>query len=181
MKFTERSNGYYLEDITETEIRFANLAGRPTKSIYDDPNNPKHVYVLWIYDKEVATSLANMNINVKEITDEKNGSVKYSVQLKAYPKMRLNRKTGQNEQVPKVMLRTLESTVRLSAKSFGLVDGSHVSTCDIRFHPWQYDERKPDCVAVIDELWVSIDEGAGEVDETYLSEKYGYEEELPFV
>jgi hypothetical protein len=74
----------------------------------------------------------------------------------------------------------------VEAASFGLVDSAHVESVDIRLHTWQYDQRKPDQVAVIDELWLTVDEGAGEQDESYLDEKYGYsepeigEDEVPF-
>ncbi len=180
MKFTERSNGLYLEDITSRDVRFANLAGRMTGSIYDDPQRPQHVYVVWI-DEDLVDIFKGLGIKVKEKEDEETGKLSYSVQFKAYPKMRLNRKNGKEEQTPKVMLRTTENTVRLEAGSFGVADAAHVGSVDIRFHPWQWDERRPDCVAVIDELWITVDEGAGEADESYLDEKYGYEDEpLPF-
>lgn len=182
MKLTERSSGFYLEGITKDDVRFANLAGRMTGSIYDDPNRPKHVYVLWIEDKDIVDILKSHHANVSEKPKADNpDEVRYSFQLKAYPKERINRETGKEEQIPKVMLRTTGSTVRLEKGSFGLVDSAHVDTVDIRFHFWKYSDVKPDCVAVIDEIWVTVDEGAGESDESYLDEKYGYEEEeVPF-
>ena len=74
------------------------------------------------------------------------------------------------------MLRTTGSTVRLDDGSFGIVDSAHIQMVDIRLHAWQYDNRKESCVAVIDELWCTVDEGAGEVDDSFLDDKYGYSE-----
>lgn len=176
MKLTERSNGLYLEDIQQVDIRFSNLAGRLTGSIYENPDRPAHVYVLWITDPDIVTALQDYGIRVRERVDEETGDVRYSVQFKAYPKMRMNKRSGKEEPNPKIMLKTTGSTIRLDTDSFGLADSAHIETADLRFHPWQYDDKKPDCVAVIDELWVTVDESAGESDYTYLSEKHGYEE-----
>lgn len=176
MKFTERSNGLYLEDIRQKDIRFANLAGRLTGSIYEDPTRPSHVYVLWLDDEEIIDSLKEHGIRIREKENEETGEVSYSMQLKAYPKIRVDRRTGKEETAPKVMLRTTGSTVRLDMGSFGLVDSAHVETVDIRFHTWQWDDRRPDVVAVIDELWLTVDEGAGEADDTYFEDKYDYDE-----
>lgn len=179
MKFVERSGGLYLEDITKDNIRFLNLAGRMTGSVYDDPDRPSHVLVFWITDEECLAALSELGVRIKQITNEETNEVRYSAQFKAYPKMRINRVTGKEEQYPKVMMKTTANTVRLAAGAFGLVDSSHISEMSIRFHLWQYDSRKPDVVAVLDEIWVLADEGAGEIDEGYLDEKYGYEPE-PF-
>ena len=185
MKFTEK-NGLYLEDITEKDIWVSNLAGRLTNSPYDDPNNPKHVLVLWIEDEEIREKLRELGVRVNEREDKEHPEIKrYSATFKAYPKMRVNRITGKEEQTPKVMLRTTVKTVRLEAASFGLVDAAHLESIDIKFRLWQYDQRKPDRVAVIEEIWATVDEGAHEPDESYLEDKYGYsdgsgEEELPF-
>jgi hypothetical protein len=200
MKFTERSNGLYLENIKSSEIRFSNLAGRLTGSVYEDPNKPKHVLVLWIEDEKIVDVLRGYNLNVKEVNElerimrgsnedrkreveqdkrlakELANTTRYSLEFKAYPKVRTNRSTGKSEQYPKVMLRTTGNTVRLEAGSFGVVDSAHVDNIDIRFHPWQYDDRKPDCVTVLDEVWVTVDESAGEVDDSYFNDKYGYSE-----
>ena len=199
MKLTERSNGLYLEDIEAKNVRFANLAGRLTGSIYEDPDRPKHAYVLWI-DEDIVESLRDLNLNVKEVNEldrimrgsnedrkreveqdrklqkELAGINRYSLEFKAYPKTQQNRKTGRKEQYPKIMLRSTGGTVRLEKESFGLVDAAHIQTVDIRFHAWQYDARKPSCVAVIDELWCTVDEGAGEIDDDYLDNKYEYSE-----
>ncbi len=208
MKYTERRSGLYFENISREEVRFANLAGRLTGSVYEDPSKPQHVYVLWINPEHVDI-LRGMNFNVKEVNEydrimhsenedlknrilsdpefeqECKGLVRYSMQLKAYPKMRVNRSTGKEEQYPKVMMRTIANTVPLAMESFGLIDSAHISSVDIRFHGWQYG-KGPEQVAVIDELWLTVDESAGEIDEGYLSEKYAQppvmnEEELPFV
>jgi hypothetical protein len=187
MKLITRSNGLYLEGIQQNDIRFANLAGRMTGSPYDDPKNPKHVYVVWIDDPGIVQAMMEQHVNVTEKPDVDDPKIlRHSIQLKAYPKMRVNRNTGKEEQYPKVMLRTTQKTVRLDQGAFGLVDSAHVESVDIRLHTWQYDQRKPDQVAVIDELWLTVDEGAGEQDESYLDEKYGYsepeigEDEVPF-
>lgn len=180
MKLVERASGLYLEEIVSTDLRFANLAGRMTGSMYDDPDKPKHEYVVWITDPEILDIFRNLNVNigVKEIEHENvETEVKYSIKFKAYPKIRVNRVTAREEQYPKVVLKTLNNMVRLNSESFGLVDSANIEKVDIKFHPWQYDRRSPNCVAVIDELWVQVNEGAGERDESYLDEKWGYVEE----
>ena len=89
MKFTERSNGSY-------DVHFANLAGRITGPIHDDLQRPQHVYVLWI-DEDLTDIFKGLGIKVKEKEDGETGKVSYSVQFKAYPKIRLNRKNGKEE------------------------------------------------------------------------------------
>ena len=183
MKLTERQSGYFLEVIKRDDIRFANLGGRMTGSRYDDPNKPKHEYVVWIDDPVILDKFKEMNVTISEriFTDEDSGEERsrYSVRFKAYPKTVTNRLNGKTEQRPKVFLKTGSggTPVRLDKDSFGLVDSSVVSDVYIRFHLWQYDERKPDCIAAIDELWCVVDERAGFVDDSYLEEKLGYFEE----
>lgn len=177
MKFTERSNGLYLEDIRQRDIRFSNLAGRLTGSVYEDPSRPAHVLVLWLNDSlDIIDQLREYGIRIKDKQNEETGETTFSMQLKAYPRKVVNRRNGNEEFSPKVMIRTTENTVRLEPGSFGLVDSAHVESMDIRFHTWQWDERRPDVVAVIDELWLTVDEGAGEADQSYLDEKYGYDD-----
>ena len=182
MKFTERRNGLYLEEIKRTDIRFANLGGRLTGSRYDDPNKPKHEYVVWIDDPKILDKFKERNVTISEriMEDEDNPGNTYSrssVRFKAYPKKSINRMNGKEEQRPKVFLKTGENAVRLEKESFGLVDSAYVKDIYIRFHLYQYDERKPDAIAAIDELWCIVDENAGFVDDTYLEEKLGYFEE----
>lgn len=201
MKLVERINGTYLEDIVRNDIRFSNLAGRMTGSMYDNPDRPSHVLVLWIEDPDILAAMANAGVRIKErsaydvlmagnneqrkqevettpaLKKELMETMRHSIQFKAYPKMRTNRRTGAEEQYPKVMMKTTKNTVRLQAGAFGLVDSSHISEMSIRFHLWQWDPKRPDVVPTLDEIWVVLDEGAGEVDESYLDEKYGYEPE----
>lgn len=183
MKLTEKANGLYLENISAKDIRYANLAGRMTNSPYDDPNKPKHVYVLWVEDDDILERLRENHVRISEKEDRDDPKImRHSVTFKCYPKKRVNRFTGKEEQTPKIMMRTTSNTVRLDEGAFGLIDAAHIDTVDIKFRFWKYDQRKPDCVAVIEELWATVDEGAGEVDESYLDEKYGYSEEpeVPF-
>lgn len=177
MKLTERNAGLYLEDITRDDIRFANLAGRLTGSRYDDPNKPKHEYVVWIDDPKILDKFREMNVTISEKVDPETEESRFSVRFKAYPRMSRNPRTGKEEQRPKVMLKTGDTAVRLDKDSFGLVDSSYIQAVHIRFHLYQYDERKPDTIAAIDELWCVVDEHAGFVDDTYLDEKMGYYEE----
>lgn len=188
MKFTERKSGYFLEEIKRDDIRFANLGGRLTGSKYDDPNKPKHEYVVWIDDPAILERFKEMNVTISERIDEETDESRYSVRFKAYPKMTTNRMTGKSEQRPKVLLKSGDNAVRLEADSFGLVDSAYVKDVYIRFHLYQYDDRKPDCIAAIDELWCIVDETAGFVDDSYLEEKLGFfeedsapdDEEVPF-
>ena len=177
MKFTERTNGLYLENIKKEDIRFANLGGRMTGSRYDDPNKPKHEYIVWLDSNDLIDVFLSKNVTVAEKINDDTGESQFSVRFKAYPKMRLNRKINKEEQYPKVMLKTGDKVVRLEKSSFGLVDSAHIKNVDIKFHLYQYDERKPNCIAVIDELWCVVDETAGYIDDTYLEEKYCYADE----
>lgn len=177
MKLTERHSGLFLEEIKREDIRFANLGGRLTGSRYDDPNKPKHEYVVWIDDPVILDKFKEMNVTISEKVDEESGESRFSVRFKAYPKMGMNRLTGKEEQRPKVLLKTGDNAVRLLKESFGLVDSAYVKEVYIRFHLYQYDDRKPDCIAAIDELWCVVDEKAGFVDDSYLEEKLGYYEE----
>lgn len=201
MRLIEKQNyfGPYwvLEGIKQKDIRFANLAGRYTGGVHEDPNKPKHDYVVWIDDEEILEQFRSMSAIVSTNSKEdiqKTGIVRYCIAFRAYPKMRLNRRTMQEEQTPFVLMRTSDGDQRLKASSFGLVDGAHVDTVDISFHLYQYDPPKPDCKCAIDELVCNVDETAGEVDGSFLREKYHFvdgvevdidddgddEEEVPF-
>ena len=194
MKLVESRNGWMLEDILEdrdfnkTEIRFKNMAGRQTNPKY----NPSHVIVVWIDDLDIARFMKDeLHLNVQEreteVKDE-NGDVvgvriRHSLQLKAYPKTRENRMTGKEESLPRVMLKTTSTgkSVRLDVDKFGLLDATRLLSADVKFHTWEYEAGK--AVACIDELWAIVDEKAGEVDGSYLMNKYGYvedNEELPW-
>ena len=199
MKLVEMRNGWMLEDIMEnrdfnnTQIRFKNMAGRQTNPKY----NPSHVLVLWVDDPDMARFMKEeLKLNVSEreteLRDEngepivdKSGNVvtrrRASVQLKAYPKMRPNRMSGKDEPTPRVMLKTPSTgrSVRLEIDNFGLFDSTRLLSADVKFHTWEYEPGK--AVACIDELWAIVDEAAGEVDGSYLMEKYGYSEEEPAI
>lgn len=212
MKFTERSAGLFIEDIRSEDVRYSNLAGRLTGSIYEDPNKPQHVYILWLKSPELVDIFRQLGVNVKETNEydrimnstsesesvkkrreelmsnpklakEAQETVEYSVRFKTYPKMRARRNGNGEEQYPKIMLKTETDTVPLEAASFGLADSSAVSmvSADMRFHLFEYDPRKPR-IAVLDELWITVNETAGEKDSSYLAEKYGYieEDQVPF-
>lgn len=194
MKLVETRNGWLLEDILEdrdfnkTEIRFKNMAGRQTNPKY----NPSHVVVIWIDDIDIANFMRDeLHLNVQEreveVKDEDGNvvgvNVRHSLQLKAYPKLRQNRMTGKDESVPRVMLKTTSTgkSVRLDIDKFGLFDATRLLSADIKFHTWEYDKGK--AIACIDELWAIVDEKDGEVDGSYLMNKYGYVEdgeELPW-
>lgn len=187
MKFTERSRGLYLEGITQTDIKFSNLAGRHTKSQFSDPNRPQHVFVVWIDDEDIVKELKGLGFNVKMDEDTYNDlGERYFLQFKAYPKMKVNRVTGKDETSPKVVMITSGENLRLEKESFGLVDACHIQNIDINFHPWEWEKGKAP-VAVLDELWCTSDESAAGQNENYFEEKYGsfkdYEpgsDEVPF-
>lgn len=181
MKLTLGGNGSHcIEEIKRDEIRFSNLAGRMTGSPYDDPAKPKHEIVVWIDDVDILQAFIDNHVKVSEkheVQEDGTEVVRYSVRFKAYPKVKLNPTNGRNEQRPMVMLKNTTNAIRLKAESFGLVDSAVVKDMYIMFHLWQYDQRKPDCVACIDELWCFVDENAGFIDRSYLQEKFGYVEE----
>jgi len=187
MTLKEMKYGWMLEDIMEdrdfnkTQIRFKNMAGRQTNPKY----NPSHVLVVWIDDPNVARFMRDeLHLNVQEreieIKDENDNVIdiqkRSSLQLKAYPKVRQNRITGKDESYPRVMLKTPSTgrSVRLDIDKFGLFDATRLLSADVSFHTWEYESGK--CVACIDELWAIVDESAGEVDGSYLMDKYGYSE-----
>ena len=185
MKLTERGNGNFtIEGITQKDIKYTNLAARPTKSIYYDPERPQHVFVIWL-DQDVADQLVTAGFKVSQVEDTFNDmGVRPFIQLKAYPKMRVNPATAKEEQAPKVILKTSGNAIKLKKESFGLVDSARINSADISFHSWFYDEHRPP-VAVLDGLWCTADETAGGRND-YFDEDYGYEEpdfvadEVPF-
>ena len=199
MRLVEKS-GYFgpywaLEGIKQSDIRFANLAGRYTGGKYDDPDKPKHIYTVWIDDPEILEWFRSQPITIRTNSKEsieKTGETRYCVEFHAYPKMRYDRRTRREEQTPFVLMRTSDGDQRLKASAFGLVDSAHVDSVDISFHLWQYSDSKPDSVCSIDELVCNVDEQAGEMDGSYLRDKYNYtdyveedeavegEEEVPF-
>ena len=188
MKLVETRNGWMLEDILEdmdfnkTQIRFKNMAGRQTNPKY----NPAHVFVVWIDDDELVNFLKNelhLNVQDREVdVKDENGDVtgvkvRHSLQFKAYPKMRFNRINGKEEPSPRIMLKTTSTgaSARLGIKNFGQFDATRLISADLKFHVWEYDQG---CfLPVIDEIWAVVDESAGEVDDSYLAEKYGYSED----
>lgn len=182
MKVVETRNGIVVEGIEKKDIRFSNMAGRMTGSEYDNPDKPQHVFIVWVEDEDMVRYFADQNLKVKEIEREvkdENGDVVgskvcYSVRFKAYPKMRPNKLTGREEPYPKVIMKTSQDATRVGIGSLGLIDSANISSIDIRYHLYTY---KKDTIAVIDEMWVLVDETAGEVDDTYLAEKYGYYDE----
>lgn len=186
MKFTERRDGLYLEGLTEGDVRFANIAGRLTGSQWEDPNRPKHSYVVNIRDKEIADKLALMGFNVKERVKADTGEFDtFTLEFRAYPgiKERIDRSTGKvtNEVWPKVMLKTVTSDkyVRLGIDSFSEADSIHINQANIRFHLY-FNQRYKRNIAVIDELWVYLSSDYGTPDEDYYESMLGGEEELPF-
>lgn len=177
MKYTEGSRGMRLEGIQRTDIKYRNLAGRATNSKYSDPSNPQHVFVVWIDDEEIVEALKEVGFNVREDEDTFNDlGMRHYLQFKAYPKMRMNRVTGQDEQVPKVVMITGGTNRQLMKSEFGFVDGAHVEKIDIAFHDYEYEKGKH--VAALDQLWCSVDETAGGQNDTYFEEKYGHLRDL---
>ena len=150
MKLRESRNGFWLEDIRKEDIRFANLAGRMTGSVYDDPAKPQHVYILWIKEPELIEAFRTMGVDVKEVRNEETDEVRgYSVRFKAYPAKRQKRTGIGEEQYPVVFMKSTGGTVRLEEKSFGLVDSAIIVDGSIRFHLYEYDRKKP-VIAVLD-------------------------------
>ena len=185
MKFTQRSdNRFTIEGIKSTDIKFSNLAARPTKSAYYDPERPQHVFVIWL-DNDTADALVDAGFNVNQADDSYNQlGMRPFIQFKAYPKLKPNPITAKEEQQPKVILKTGGNTIRVTEKSFGLVDSAMVNNIDISFHAYKYDEHRPP-VATLDGLWCIADDTAGGRND-YFDDTYGYSEpdfepdEVPF-
>lgn len=185
MKLTKRGDSNFtIEGIKPIDIKYSNLGARPTKSIYYDPERPQHVFVIWL-DKDVADELAGCGFNVSETEDAYNQlGLRPFIQFKAYPKVRPNPISAKEEQHPKVILKTGSNTIRISEKSFGLIDSAMIRNVDISFHSWKYDDHRPP-VAALDGLWCEADESAGGRND-YFDVDYGYSEpdfepdEVPF-
>ena len=189
MKYTEGSYGCRLEGITQQDLKYRNLAGRHNENNkFDDPNRPQHVLVVWIDDQEIVDAMKDAGFNVKEDEDTYNDlGMRNYIQFKAYPKMRMNRITGKDEQYPKVMMTTSKSKRQLPKEEFGYFDGAHVEKIDISFHAYEWEKGK--FVASLDQVWCTVDESAGGQNDDYFEKKYGhlknYEgdeeaEEMPF-
>jgi len=183
MKLTERRDGLYLEDLTEGDVRFANVGGRLTGSTWEDPNNPKHSYVVNIHDKAIADDLAGRGFNVKERLNAQTGEFEtWTLEFRAYPGIRQNFKTGNDEVQPKIMLRSTTGTkyVQLDIPAFGEADSIHIKEANIRFRLY-HNKRFNRNIAVIDQLWVWLSQDAGTPDEDYYESKLGGgDEEVPF-
>ena len=200
MKFTERKNGYSLEDINgRTDIKFSNLAGQHTNSVYDDPNkDPQRALTVWFDQDDIAEGLRENDFLVGRAEDKwhknKDGSrmfedERYFIKFIAYVdkvvdgegrtvgarlKVRVNRRTGKEEFSPKIMMQTENGPKLLQPDEFCLVDLSYIKTMDIAFRPFKYNDHKPSA-AVINELWFSLDESAGgrnDFEDDHLEQKW---------
>lgn len=170
-------NNFCLEEITAKDLRFSNLAGRLTGSQYDDPNRPKHEYVVWLRDPDIIAAIAGMGLHVSEVSRQ-DGSVGYSLKLHVYPATRENRMTGKTEAYPKCIIKTPSTgkTRRLDVDEFGTADATKFDEVSIAGHVF-YSEKCRMHLAAIDTFWLVADESAGELDrgyDPYLDEKYGY-------
>ena len=196
MKFTERRNGFTLEGIDgKMDIKFSNLAGAHTNSPYDDPNKtPQRAITIWFDDDEIADALKRNDFLVGRAEDRYHKDEKgdplgerYFIKFVAYAKMRVNPRTGKEEQEPKIVTKTSLQTTRQLAAGFGVVDTAYISNMDISFRGYKYDPKRP-CVAAINELWCELDETAGgrnDFDDDYLEQKWADvpdsdEVEVPF-
>lgn len=183
MKFTVRKNGFTLEGIDGMkDVKFSNLAGRHTGSRYDDPNkDPQRAITIWFDDEAIAKDLTENDFLVGRAEDnyhkDEHGDPlgeRFFIKFVAYPKMRINPRTGREEQVPKIVIRNSMGSVRQLADGFGNVDTAYISTMDISFRGFKYDPKKP-CVAAINELYCDLDETAGgrnDYEDDYLEQKW---------
>lgn len=182
MKFTERRNGFTLEDIDgKMDIKFSNLAGAHTDSPYDDPDRePQRAITIWFDDDEIAEGLKENDFLVGRATDtyhKVNGQPigdRYFIKFVAYAKTRMNPRTGILEQQPKIMLKSPTATKRLFADEFTNIDTAYIQTIDIAFRQYKYNPNKP-CVAAINELWCILDptaDGRNDFDDDILEQKW---------
>ena len=243
MKLVERKNkltdkyGIYLEEITQDDICWSNMEGRPNMNspFYDPNKKPAHYITLWFkeYDpNDMAILKAFQDVHVvingprseydiimksksesqyikqmqeelmqnKKLADEYKQRRKFTVQFKAYlgtkNVRRTDRQTGEEyyEEVekPRVMMRTQSGKARsVAQKNFNLIDSARIAEMNFKFHLYQWDERKPDCVPAIDDLYIVTQERDVYEEDDHLeqweakaNEKYGVpsrdEEEAPF-
>ena len=197
MKFTERKNCFTLEGIDgKKDIKFSNLGGVHTNSPFDDPSkDPQRAITIWFDDDDIAKGLRDNDFLVGRAEDKyhKDPETKeplgerYFIKFVAYPKMRMNPRTGKEEQMPKIVTKTSAQTTRQLAEGFGNVDTAYIDTIDISFRQYKYDPKRP-CVAAINELWCILDEtadGRNDFEDDYLEQKYADipmtdEDEVPF-
>lgn len=183
MKFTERRNGFTLEGIDgRRDIKFSNLAGAHFNSPYDDPNKPpQHAITIWVDDPEIAEALKANDFLVGQAEDNYHKGednlplgMRFFIKFVAYPKMKMNPRTGKVEPTPKVVIKSSMRTEQQDLDGFENVDKSFISSMDISFRQFKYDPKRP-CVAAINELWCELDptaNGRDDFDDDYLEQKW---------
>lgn len=143
MKLDIIRNELLLTGLTDTDISFCNLSGRDTGSVYYNPQRPEHSLRIVVSDPQIIEALSDYGVNLTEkVSDQDGGASSYSFKVKAYPRMSMNRITGVEEQMPRVLLKdpTTES-VRLESASFNLIDDAlyrkNVIDISIAFHVYE--------------------------------------------
>ena len=176
MNFVSKGTEYYFTGLKREDIKFTNMEGRLTGSVYDNPNKPQHSIDIWL-DGDSAAILpgSGANVRVKVIEHDGITEEKSYIKLNAYPKMRQDKFTGAEVQYPKFVLRCGDNRVSLTKESFREIDTAHyrdnIEKVDIAFHLYEAYGRQVTC---IDEVWLTIkDEGlrsAGGSSINYLEE-----------
>jgi len=175
MRLVKRgARNFTLEGLTTDDFKWKNAEGRPGLN----PNYaPQHYIMVWL-TSDVADEMVEAGFDVRMGLDKKHldAGEKPWVKFIMKPKMRPNRDTGEDEFVPKIVMKTPSSTTRFeSASKLELIDRSLIEKADMAFHSWASDEHRPPSL-YIDSFWFttadSVGTGGDEFDAEY---GYGYD------
>lgn len=166
MRLVKRgARNYTLEGLTTDDFKWKNAEGRPGLN----PNYaPQHYIMVWL-PTDVADQMVEEGFEVRMAVDKKHldAGEKPYVKFIMKPKMRENQNTGEEEFVPKVVMKTPSSTTRFQTKSkLVLIDRSLIEKADMAFHSW---ETK----LYLDSFWFTTADSVGTGEDEFDAE-YGY-------
>jgi hypothetical protein len=172
MKLVKRGvRNYTLEGLKTDDFKWKNAEGRPGLN----PNYaPQHYIMVWV-SSDVADQMVEEGFEVRMAEDKKHleDGVKPYVKFIIKPKMRENQDTGEEEFVPKVVMKTPSSTTRFQTKSkLVLIDRSLIEKADMAFHSWAANENRPPSL-YIDSFWFTTADSVGTGGDEFDAE-YGY-------
>ena len=156
MKVEVIRNEIIIRELTVNDIPFCNIQGRDTGSIYYNPQRPEHSLRVSVEDPSVVEFLDGVGVPLREHVTADGKIESWSFKVKVYPRIGQNRITGEEEQLPKILIKDPGcDNVRLPYESFNLIDSAvyhnNVIDISIAFHMY---EAKPynRMTAALDEL-----------------------------
>ena len=204
MKLTQdrrRPDIFYLEGIKREDIWFRNLAGALRGSIYDNPNNPQHIIMLWVgkeSPEESDMDIVNMlrengftNVKPQNEYDRIMRSESKSDYIKSerekimsdpeYAKIMQNtiryccdfRLYPNGKYPPRVIQVTDSEKIALKPASWSNADRLNVSNIDICFRAYRPKKSPGSLLPAVNEFWITGDEANNAAEESYFLSKYG--------